>query len=122
MHRNQHRGVAVAESRRRYRVKFLEKNEKNPVTVTATAVQASEYFGMIAIEGLVFDDRRRHIILPDEDSTRRRFAKTNRLHIPYHNVICIEEFDEDPPDLKKLPFIKQVELNGGAVSDEQLSS
>ena len=112
----------MVESRRRYRVKFLEKNAKNPITVIATAARASEYFGMIAIEGLVFNDHRRHIILPDEDSTRRRFAKTSRLHIPYHNVICIEEFNEDPPDLKKLPFIKQVELNGETPKDESLSS
>lgn len=111
----------MVENRRRYRVKFLEKNAKNPVTVNATAVRASEYFGMIAIEGLVFNDHRRHIILPDEDNTRRRFAKTNRLHIPYHNVICIEEFNEEPPDLKKLPFIKQIELNGGTPKDEPLA-
>ena len=112
----------MVENRRRYRVKFLEKNAKNPVTVIATTVRASEYFGMIVIEGLVFNDHRRHIILPEEDNTRRRFAKTNRLHIPYHNVICIEEFNEEPPDLKKLPFIKQVELNGEAPKNEQLSS
>ncbi len=112
----------MAENRRRYRVRFLEKNAKSPIAVVATTVRASEYFGMIAIEGLVFNDHRRHIILPDEDNTRRRFAKTNRLHIPYHNVICIEEFNEDPPDLKKLPFIKQVELNGETPRDEQLSS
>ncbi len=112
----------MVESRRRYRVKFLEKNAKNPVTVIATTVQASEYFGMIAIEGLVFNDHRRYIILPDEDNTRRRFAKTSRLHIPYHNVICIEEFNEEPPNLKKLPFIKQVKLNGEIPKDEQLSS
>ncbi len=112
----------MVENRRRYRVKFLEKNAEHPVTVVASTVRASEYFGMIAIEGLVFNDHRRHIILPDEDSARRRFAKTNRLHIPYHNVICIEEFDEEPPDLKKLPFIKQVKLNGETAQDGQLSS
>ena len=114
----------MADSRRRYRVKFLEKNAKNPITVTATTVRASEYFGMIAIEGLVFNDHRRHIILPDEDNTRRRFAKTDRLHIPYHNVICIEEFNEEPMDLKKLPFIKRVELHKQkeAASDEQVST
>ena len=99
----------MAEARRLYRVKFLEKDEKTPVTVTATAVCVSEFFGLIAIEGFVFNDRKKHIILPDEDNARKRFAKTRKLHIPYHNVVCIEEFTEDPPDLKKLPFMKEVE-------------
>lgn len=99
------------EARRLYRVKFMEKNEKVAVTVVASKVEASHFFGHIEIAGFVFDDRKRHIILPDEDNVRKRFSKTKRLHIPYHNIVFVEEFDEESPNLKKLPFIKEVDDN-----------
>lgn len=99
------------EARRLYRVRFMDKDEKVAVTVVAQKVEVSQFFGHIAISGFVFDDRKRHIILPDEDNVRKRFSKTKRLHIPYHNVIFVEEFNEELPNLKKLPFIKEIANN-----------
>lgn len=96
------------EARRLYRIRFIEKGEKVAVTVIASKVEASEFFGHLAIAGFVFDDRKKHIILPDEDNARKRFSKIKRLHIPYHNVVFVEEFNEELPNLKKLPFIKEV--------------
>jgi hypothetical protein len=30
------------------------------------------------------------------------------LHLPYHVLLSVEEFFEDEPDLKNLPFIREV--------------
>ena len=59
--------------------------------VVASKVEASQFFGHIAIAGFVFDDRKKHI--------------------PYHHVVFVEEFNEESPNLKKLPFIKEVADN-----------
>ena len=92
-----------------YRVKFLYKDEPKPLEVIVGHVEASEFLGLLCLEGFIFTDQTKHVILPSEDDARKRFANTNRLHIPYHNVVYIEEFTEQSPDLKNLPFIKEVE-------------
>lgn len=100
-----------------YRVKFVEKGESTPLEVVVSKVGSSEFFGLVTLEGFVFSDRKKFVILPNEDLVRKRFSKTERLHIPYHNLLYVEEFFEEPTDLKNIPFIKEVnssEQEGGA--------
>jgi len=91
-----------------YRVKFLYKDEKKPLQVVVSNVQGSDFFGLICLEGFLFSDQTKHVIMPEEDQARRKFSQTERLHLPYHNIIFIEEFYELQPDLKKLPFLKNL--------------
>ncbi len=94
-----------------YRVKFIDrdsKDPKDPLEVIVSSVGASEYFGLIALEGFIFKDQKKYVILPGEDAIRKRFGKTDRLHIPYHNIIYVEEYFDEPTDIKNLPFIKEV--------------
>ncbi|MDE3269573.1 MAG: DUF1820 family protein [Pseudomonadota bacterium] len=93
----------MADSRRLYRIKFTDKVEKKTITLIAAKVTVSDFFGLIAIEQLVFANNNKQIVLPEEDSIRQRYAATKRLHVPYHNVISIEEFIEDTPKLHKMP-------------------
>jgi len=78
------------------------------VEVICQTVRPSELFGLVALEGLVFRDSTRFVILPDEDAARKRFGKSERLHVPYHNLLLVEEF-ADEVDVRKLPFIREVE-------------
>ena len=93
---------------KQYRVKFVERDEKQPFEVVVTYVGPSEFFGLIALEGFVFSDQKKFVILPEEDVARKRFGKTTRLHVPYHKIVFVEEFDEEPADLKNLPFIREI--------------
>ena len=90
--------------RKLYRVKFTEKTGNSVVTLIATKVVVSEFFGLIAVENLVFKKSGSDIILPEEDNLRRKYEDTVKLHIPYHNVISIEEFTENKSSLKGVPI------------------
>ena len=95
----------MAEPRRLFRIRFTDKVEKKTVTLIAAKVTVSDFFGLIAIEQLVFTNNNKQIVLPEEDSIRKRYATTKRLHVPYHNVVSIEEFVEDAPKLRKMPVL-----------------
>lgn len=93
-----------------YRVKFNDPQDKTPVEVVCRYVGPSDFLGLVTLQDFVFNDQRKHVILPAEDLARKRFAKTKRLHIPYHHIINVEEFDDEPADLHNLPFVRPVQL------------
>ncbi len=92
-----------------FRVRFINKEESKTYEVVVKSVESSEFLGLVCLSGFVFSDQTKQVILPQEDEARKRFSKINRLHIPYHNLIFIEEFDPDDVDYKNLPFIREVE-------------
>ena len=73
----------MTKKRKLYRVKFQERGEK-PTTVVVERFGPSDHFGLVALEGFVFFDQTKFVVLPEEDETRKRFAKTERLHLPFH--------------------------------------
>lgn len=84
---------------RLYRVRFMDRpvDEKpQPIEVLVKAVGPSEFFGLVCLEGLVFEEPGRTpgktLILPEEEAIRKRFGRSERLHLPYHNIIFVEEF------------------------------
>lgn len=89
-----------------FRVKFQEKKDESPIEVVVEHVSSSDFIGLITLDGFVFNDLTQQVILPKEDEARKRYGKTNRLHIPYHSILSIEEFDMKKPDLTKLPFMR----------------
>jgi hypothetical protein len=100
---------ASKEPKKHFRVRFLDRDEKQPMEVVVTHVGPSDFFGLVCLQGFVFNDNKKLVILPDEDQMRKRFGKTERLHIPYHNLVYVEEFNDTPADLKNLPFLKEVQ-------------
>ena len=99
----------MSKDRRLFRVKFIEKGESESTTVVVETFEQSEHLGLVAMSGFVFSDQTKLVLLPEEDAVRKRFAKTTRLHLPYHVLLSVEEFTEKPADLKNLPFIKPIE-------------
>jgi hypothetical protein len=93
---------------RLYRVRFMDRNEKDLTEVVVRSVAPSELFGLVCLEDFVFNDQRKFIILPEEDAARKKFAKTERLHLPYHNLVYVEEFLDEPTDVRNLPFVREV--------------
>lgn len=91
-----------------FRVRFIDQSERKSVEVVVESVNVSEFMGLVVLEKFVFNDNKKLVILPEEEEARSRYAKTERLHIPYHCLVFVEEFDEEPADLKHLPFVKEV--------------
>lgn len=99
----------VAGKRRLYRVRFFDQSEKKIVEVLVEKVGASDLVGLVLLEGFVFRDQTKLVILPEEDEARQRFSKTQKLHIPYHAISFVEEFEDAPADIHNLPFVRKVE-------------
>ena len=91
-----------------YRVRFVDHGEKKTVEVVVENVYGSDFMGLVTLEKLVFQGHKKLVILPEEEAVRERFSKTNKLHIPYHCIIYVEEFADDPVNLQQLPFIREV--------------
>ena len=89
-----------------FRVRFQEKKDEKPMEVTVEQVCSSDFIGMITLDRFVFNDLTQQVILPTEDLARKKYGQTERLHIPYHSILSIEEFTPPKLDLKKLPFMK----------------
>ncbi len=96
------------DSKKLYRVRFQDQSERKTVEVVVESVDASEFMGLVVLEKFVFSDQKKLIIMPEEDEARQRFCKTDRFHVPYHSIIYIEEFTDEPADLKRLPFVREV--------------
>lgn len=91
-----------------FRVRFNDKGPKETVEVIVRHVTPSEMPGMVCLREFVFQDAKKKIILPDEDSASKRYRKTQSLHIPYHQIQTIEEIIDEPTDVKNLPFHREV--------------
>jgi hypothetical protein len=91
-----------------FKVKFYEKDQENPIEILVRIVEPSEFPGLVCFADFVFRDQTKKIIMPDEDKATKRFKKTRSLHIPYHNILFIEEIEEEEVDLKQLPFLREI--------------
>ena len=94
-----------------FRVRFLHREEPKFLEVVVKSVQPSQFTGLLTLQDFVFHDQAKHVILPSEDEARKRFSRTHRLHIPFHNIVSIEEFESSPVDVKHLPFVKEIDLH-----------
>ncbi len=93
-----------------YRVRFFEREPKQILEALVRRVEPSEFPGLVCFSEFVFRDNQKKIVLPEEDAASKRFHKTQALHIPYHNIISVEEIFDEPTDLKNLPFLREVEV------------
>jgi len=104
-----------------FRVRFRDTEQGNPTEALVRHVVPSDIPGLVCLSDFVFKDSKKRIILPEEEAASKRFRKTESLHIPYHNIIFVEEFIDEPTDLRKLPFLKEVEANDGDSSSDLTS-
>ncbi len=91
-----------------YRVRFVEKSQTAPMEALVRHVEPSTLPGLVCLSDFVFKDATKMIILPEEDAASKRFRNTLSMHIPYHNILFVEEIHDEPLDLKALPFLKEV--------------
>lgn len=97
-----------------YRVRFVEKSQAAPMEALVRHVEPSMLPGLVCLRDFVFKDATKMIILPEEDAASKRFRSTLSMHIPYHNILFVEEIRDEPLDLKNLPFLKGVSTESPA--------
>lgn len=94
-----------------FRVKFIEGDSKKPVEAIVKVAEPSEFPGLVCFRNFIFKDQQKKILLPEEDAAVKRFKNTHALHIPYHNILYVEEIEREVVDHKSLPFLKPLEPN-----------
>ena len=78
-------------SRRLYRVTFLGRGQV--YELYARSVSQGALFGFVEIEGLTFGERSQVVVDPGEESLKREFEGVERIHVPMHAVIRIDEVE-----------------------------
>jgi hypothetical protein len=91
-----------------YRVRFVEKEPSHPMEAWVKHVEPSHLPGLVVLRGFIFRDATKMIILPEEEAASKRFRNTEALHVPYHNLLFVEEIQDEPVDVKQLPFLKDL--------------
>ncbi|MBC7659401.1 MAG: DUF1820 family protein [Chitinophagaceae bacterium] len=89
-----------------FRVRFLEKHQDQALEVLVRQIQPSNLPGLVCLSHFVFKDSTKKIILPEEDVASKRFRRTQSLHIPYHNILLVEEIIDEEADVHQLPFLR----------------
>lgn len=91
-----------------FRVRFLEKPQGQPMEALVRHIEASTLPGLVCLSQFVFKDSTKKIILPEEEAAAKRFRQTESFHIPYHNILYVEEFFDEPVDVRELPFLRPI--------------
>ncbi len=102
-----------------YRVRFRETEQAKATEALVKKVEPSDIPGLVCLSEFVFRDATKTIILPEEVEASKRFRKTLSLHVPYHNILFVEEMHDEPTDIKRLPFLKEVESKGDTSGGDQ---
>ena len=79
--------------KRLYRVVFVGRGQV--YELYARSVSQGSLFGFIEIEGLAFGERTQVVVDPGEESLKREFEGVERIHVPMHAVIRIDEVERE---------------------------
>ena len=79
-------------SKKLYRVRFL--NEGRIFELYAREVGQGMLFGFVEISDLVWGSKSEVIIDPGEQELRNEFNGVNRLHVPMHAMVRIDEVEK----------------------------
>lgn len=91
-----------------FRVRFSEKSNGPILDVLVRQVEPSNLPGLVCLRDFIFRDSTKMIIMPEEDAASKRFRQTQSLHIPYHNILSVEEIFDEPTNLHQLPFLREI--------------
>ncbi len=94
-----------------FRVRFLEKQQGEVIEALVRQIEPSTLPGLVCLSDFIFKDSTKKIILPQEEAASKRFRKTKSLHIPFHNILIVEELVEEPVDLQQLPFLRKLPID-----------
>ncbi len=72
-----------------YRVVFS--NQGKAYEIYAKSVAQGSLFGFVEVEGLLFGEKTSVVVDPSEEALQREFADVERVYIPLHAVIRIDE-------------------------------
>ena len=75
-----------------YRVTFH--NQGKVYELFARDVHQSGMFGFIEIENIVFGEKSGVVVDPSEESLKTEFEGVNRIYVPMHAVIRIDEVEK----------------------------
>lgn len=84
--------TANTPSKKLYRVRFL--NEGRIFELYARDVGQGMLFGFVEIADLVWGSKSEVIIDPGEQELRNEFNGVNRLHVPMHAMVRIDEVEK----------------------------
>lgn len=96
------------ESKSIYKVKFQENEKGEAREAMVREVYPSEIPGLVTLKDFVFKDASKTIFLPGEEEASKRFRDTKSIHIPYHNILFVEEFYEEDPKPKSPSYLSEV--------------
>lgn len=97
-----------------FRVRFLEKPQGQAMEAMVRQIEASSLPGLVCLRQFVFKDSTKKIIMPEEEAAAKRFRQTESFHIPYHNILFVEEIFDEPVDIRELPFLRELVLEKDA--------
>src|SRR5258706_591881 len=80
---------------RLYRVTFL--NQGQVYEIYARAVSQGHLLGFVMVEGLVFGEKTRVVVDPNEERLQREFAGVKCCFLPLHSVVRIDEVERSGP-------------------------
>jgi hypothetical protein len=75
-----------------YRITFH--NHGKLYELFARDVRQSGLFGFIEIENIVFGEKSTVVVDPSEESLKTEFEGVNRIHVPMHSVVRIDEVEK----------------------------
>ena len=97
--------------------RFADPADDRTYEIVAKQLYAGDFLGMVTIEGFVWKDQTNYVLLASEEEARKRFGKTDRLHLPYHHIHAIEEFQDEPVSVAALPFLRSQKHSSSAAKD-----
>lgn len=84
--------ITKVPNKKLYRVRFL--NEGRIFELYAREVGQGLLFGFVEIADLVWGSKSEVIIDPGEQELRNEFSGVNRLHVPMHAMVRIDEVEK----------------------------
>lgn len=77
-----------------FKVCFFEKDKAEAIELQVRTVEPSEFPGLVCFKDLILDPQG-SIIRPDLAKVADKFRATRSIHVPYHNILYIEEILDD---------------------------
>lgn len=90
-----------------YKVIFHNLNQV--YEVYARTIYQSEMYGFVELEEFLFGERAKLVVDPGEEKLKAEFTGVKRSFIPMHNIIRIDEVDQEG-------VVKVTDIKGATVS------
>ena len=83
----------MAKKNRIFRVNFM--NQGTVYELYASGVSQSDMYGFIEVEGLIFGEKSALLVDPSEEKLKSEFEGVQRIYVPMHALIRIDEVDKE---------------------------